>query len=103
MTIALPPVCTVTNLAGHVTESKSRDHRKRGGQHSYPFGRPPISNCQLRMRDDKGSHMPRADADDPWEYIFPSRCENDALAWLRRAAAARDSVGCARVPWPVLL
>ena len=31
MEMALPPVCTVTNLDGRVTELKSRDHRKRQG------------------------------------------------------------------------
>jgi hypothetical protein len=40
----------VSNPRG-VTESKSRDHRKRGGQPTYP---PPISNCQLRMRAKSG-------------------------------------------------
>jgi hypothetical protein len=124
MEIALPPVRTVTVLLGRVIESTRPDHRKR-----------------QRV-------MPRTDADDPSEYIFPSRCyalaglqlhlsvrrsphvasalkpasatslmysassrgenrprkaagcvcrglgqaESDALAWLRRAAAARDRV-----------
>jgi hypothetical protein len=48
MEIALPPTRTVTNLTGRVTESKSRDHRIRGGQHSSPFGPPPdfeLSDC----------------------------------------------------------
>jgi hypothetical protein len=33
--------------------------------------------------------MPRADADDPWEYIFPSRCY--ALAGLRLHLSVRRS------------
>jgi hypothetical protein len=54
MKIALQPTRTVTNLAGRVTESKSRDHRKRGGQHSSPLGPPPDFECQLRMRAKSG-------------------------------------------------
>jgi hypothetical protein len=53
MEIALPPVCTVTNLAGRVTKSKSPDHRKRHGQHSSPFGLPPdfeLSVADARRR-----------------------------------------------------
>ena len=44
MEIALPPVRTVSNLRGRVTESKNHDHRKRRGQHSSPFG-PTLAYC----------------------------------------------------------
>ena len=44
------PIRTVTFMSRCVTESKSCDYRRRQGV------------------------MPRTDADDPWEYIFPSRC-----------------------------
>jgi hypothetical protein len=47
------PVRTVTDLDGRVTESTRPDHRKRGGQHSSPFGPPPdfeLSVADARRR-----------------------------------------------------
>jgi hypothetical protein len=61
---ALLPVLTVTTLPGRVTESKSRDHRKRGGQHSSPFGSPPdfelsVADAPRRAVVPKVSYAPR--------------------------------------------
>jgi hypothetical protein len=36
-----PPVPTVTNVEGRLTELRAVTIEKRGGEHSYPFGAPP--------------------------------------------------------------
>jgi hypothetical protein len=116
MEIALPPGLTVTNLAGRVTEPESPDHRNASmvevallpratllleGQlllslddHLAAAGalnrRRLALHTQLQMRRETrkeaaGCVCRRVDL--PWR-----QAENDALAWLRRAAAARDRV-----------
>jgi hypothetical protein len=103
--IALPPVPTVTTLFRCVTESKSRDHRKRGvvrypirRAHAAPWhrlgtGGSPTSASQTqasRRREKRASRPLDAFAVESASDL--PQAENDALAWLRRAAAARDRV-----------